>query len=104
MYKYEEVSELKLATYLEDIKRELAEKAPEWMVNMMSSPSDDKAVLNYHLCRWDFTKGKDQKWPVNFFQGVFAYEEGIGKERKFYILNYYPLTENSYAKNTSLQI
>lgn len=93
MYRFEEVSELELVTYIEDIKNKLQKIAPEWMVNRMSSPHEDRAMLNYHLCRWDFTKGKDQKWPVDFFEGVFAYEEGIGNDRKFYILNYNPIQE-----------
>lgn len=92
MLKFEEVSELKFSTYLDDVKKELKEKAPEWMVNMMSSPMPDKAILQYHLCRWDFTKGKGQEWPINFYEGIFAYEEGL-ENRRFHILNVSPISE-----------
>lgn len=85
--KYEEVSELEFATYLHDIKQRLQKDAPEWHVNKHVVGHPPRTM--YHLCRWDFSKGKHQIWPIHMGQHIFAYEEGD----KYYLFNQHPIVE-----------
>jgi len=83
--KYDTVTELEFCTYLDDIKARLKKDAPEWHINKHIIPP----LTMYHLSRWDFSKGKDQTWPINMEGFIFAYEE----TDKYYLLNKYPITE-----------
>ncbi len=85
--KYEDVSPLEFYTYLEDIKNRLKKDAPEW--HLTSKTMGDPLQTMYFLERWDFTKGKDQKWPIKIASNIFAY---IADE-KYYLLNKHPITE-----------
>lgn len=85
---FQEVSEMEFLTYIEDIKQRLLKDAPEWHVNVQATSSAPPKLF-YHLARFDFTKGKDQTWPITLKEFIFAYE--VGGERAFFILNQHPL-------------
>lgn len=91
---YQEVSALELHTYLDDIRQRLLKDAPEWHI-VFDTRSDPNPRTFYHLARFDFTKGKDQTWPIPLHEFIFAYEVlaadlAPGKSI-FFILNQHPL-------------
>lgn len=99
MLKYENVDDLNFYTYLEDIKNQLLKHAPEWEVQYHEMPNtddNDSAFKGYYnLGRWDFSKGKDQTWPIKMLQHIFAYTE-LDENRKplnHYLLNSHPIQQ-----------
>lgn len=97
MLKYEDVDALSFYTYLEDIKTRLGKEAPEWELQYHEMPNvDDSSCASrgyYNLGRWDFSKGKDQKWPINILSHIFCYMDLDEKRHpiKYFLLNHHPL-------------
>lgn len=90
-FRYDQVTEYEFSTYIEDIKRQLKKDAPEW--HIISHKVDNPPRVLYHITQWDYTKGKDQQWPIVIQEFNFAYEEKEEKEKKFYLLNIPPITK-----------
>ena len=71
---FNNVDALTFATYIEDIRQQLATVASDWHIHMHNMGDADGPKLFYQLARIDFSKGKDHKPAVPLAQWVFAYE------------------------------
>lgn len=92
---FDEVSEVEFLTYLEDIRLRLMKEAPEWHVNVQTVSVPSPRFF-YHLARFDFSKGKDQTWPVELRENIFAYEvlaDELPGDSTFFILNQHPMSK-----------
>jgi len=97
MLNFDETDAVSFYKYLEDIRNTLLAKAPEWHLEYrpMKSVDDPECAYNgyYSMSRWDWTRGKEQKWPIHIGTYIFAYDKSddLQVPFKYFILNQHPI-------------
>ena len=85
---YNKVSQIEFNQYLDSIRKQIQEVIPAWKLNTQVM---DNQVL-YHLCRQDFTAGKDAVWPVEIYTNIFAYEiRKLNEPNEYWLFNQAPI-------------
>lgn len=84
--KYNEVTYAEFDDYKSALHMKIDSVMPDFDIETQSM---GKQTFHY-IKRWDFSGGKDKKYPYNVFGGIFAYSSFNG-QYKYFILNKEPL-------------